>query len=233
MKFYPVILTDSITTLQKQINKVKNLEQIKTIQIDLIDDLFARNITVGLDALLQLDFANLQIDLHLMVNEPINWVVELNELLKSDELLKGWVGGKNDKIGKKVLPIRAIIAQLEHMSFQQDFVEQVHVNGWQVGLSLDLYTPIDAIDENILPKLDIVQVMGVEAGLQGQEFNERALVKIKQLATLKKDWQILVDGGVKLSNASIIKAAGATGLVVGSALWQANNIEAVVSEFLK
>lgn len=217
---YPVILSEKISEVAQQLDIVKNLPTVDVVQIDIIDGFFVPNLTILPEQLLDLDYGDLQIDLHLMVDEPIDTVVYLMAL-------------------KNQLPIRAIIAQLEHMSYQLDFCEQVKQAGWQAGLSLDSSTPFSSIDEEVLSKLKIIQCLGVNAGYQGQSFNELTLVKVNQIAkkwlSLAKDQhlerELLVDGGVKLTNAHKIIEAGANGLVVGSELWQATNIQLVAEEF--
>ncbi len=220
MTIYPAILSSNLALVQQQLNLVKQLPQINIVQIDLTDGIFVDNLTILPEQLADLDFGRLQIDLHLMAEEPMDTVVFLSEIQKN-------------------LPIRAIIAQIEHMSYQADFCEEVTKAGWQIGLSLDLYTPFSAIETEILNRINIIQCMGIEAGWQGKKFNRQVLDKIneiKRLWLIKKNGQtsreLLVDGGVKLNNAQQIIKAGATGLAIGSELWQAKDIKKVVEKLL-
>ncbi|MGD9129871.1 MAG: hypothetical protein PVJ09_05285 [Candidatus Woesebacteria bacterium] len=216
MNLYPTILTDSIDKVQEQVNLVRDVDAVKVVQVDIIDGFFADNLTVTPLDLLAVNFGRLKIDFHLMTNEPMDFVLEAESI-------------------KEKLKIRAVIAQLERMSYPIDYLRQLKDLNWQAGLSLDLYTPVEAIEEELWPELDIVQVLGVKAGAQGQDFQLKALDKIKEINAknpeLKKELEIIVDGGVKLSNARQIIRAGATGLAVGSELWQAKNIKKVIEKY--
>jgi len=123
------------------------------------------------------------------------------------------------------------------MTSQTAFVEQVKSVGWQVGLSLDLFTPADSIDAEVWSKIDLIQVMGIEAGFQGQEFANLALEKILEIRQILKKAElgtlIMVDGGVKLSVLSSVIKAGVDRVMVGSALWQASDPVEVYREMVE
>ena len=101
--------------------------------------------------------------------------------------------------------------------------------GFKVGLSLNIFTPLSAIDKQSWANLDILQLMAVEAGAQNQKFNFQILEKIKQV---KQPVEIIVDGGVKLENFTSIIKAGAHSLAVGSALWKAPDLATTIDNFL-
>jgi len=216
MNLYPSILSDSIEEAQTQLNLIKNKKNITVVQMDAIDGLFADNITVMPMDLLYLNFANLKIDVHLMVEEPMDSVWELDSV-------------------KEELSLRAIIAQPERMSSQEDYIEQVQKMKLKVGLSLDLHTSLEAIDQASWKNLDIIQIMGIEAGFQGQKFQDQVLEKIKKVkkkvTKAGKKIEILVDGGIKLANAKQVLDAGANGLVIGSELWQAAEIDDIIEQY--
>ena len=215
MKLYPTILTDSVATVQHQLNLVKEHRPIEVVQIDIIDGQLADNVTVTPSDLTGLDFGQLQLDFHLMVEEPMDFLHELIEY-------------------RARLPVRAVIAQVERMSFQADFLEMVKKEDWLRGLCLDLHTPLSAIEPNSWAELDIIQLMGVELGFQGQTFAPQVFVKLKGLADQRtKDnlkFAIIVDGGVKASNAKELAQLGVTGVAVGSALWQAEDLRQTVEQ---
>ena len=109
---------------------------------------------------------------------------------------------------------------------------EVKAHSWQAGLSLDLYTPVEAIDKKSWDKLDIVQLMTIEAGFQGQEFKSQALDKIAQIRQLaNKNIQIIVDGGVKKKSMSLLVKKGVDGVVVGSGLWKTSNPAKMIREY--
>jgi len=214
----PAILSGNVVEVQKQLDEVKQFAGCHLVQIDVIDGWFADNVTITPTDFLELDFGQLQIDLHLMTEEPMDFVFEALEF-------------------KDRLPIVSITAQIEHMTSQTAFVEQVKSVGWQVGLSLDLFTPADSIDAEVWSKIDLIQVMGIEAGFQGQEFANLALEKILEIRQILKKAElgmlIMVDGGVKLSVLSSVIKAGVDRVMVGSALWQASDPVEVYREMVE
>jgi ribulose-phosphate 3-epimerase len=176
------------------------------VQVDVIDGEFADNITIHPVDLKDMSVGNLSVDIHLMTNDPINDVVECQD----------------------VPNMRAVIAQIEHMPSQQDFIEHVKSFGWKVGLSLDLYTEDAEISDEILKQLDIVQVMTVKTGYQNQAFQTSALETVKRVAArlqnINPQCELFVDGGVTAESWKLSKAAGATHAAVGHDLWSAKNV---------
>lgn len=66
--------------------------------------------------------------------------------------------------------------------------------------------------------------MGIErVGFQGQMFDERALEVIKALRQKYPDVDIQVDGGVSLERVASLVRAGATRLIVGSAIFSSDD----------
>jgi pentose-5-phosphate-3-epimerase len=213
MKYYPSILTGSSETAQEQLDRLQDAELqelgVVAAQLDVIDGHFADAVTLSPLDLTELDFHGMQIDLHLMVDEPLDFLYEAISV-------------------KDQLPIRAVIAQIEHMSYQAPFVEEVKKQGWKVGLSLDLHTPVEEIEEASWQHLDVVQIMGNYAGKQGQHFNPIALETIKEVAAEVKvrglNCEVLVDIGVNPTTIQLMKKAGATGTCPGSLLWKSESI---------
>lgn len=210
MKLYPTILTDSLATFEEQLNWSKESQAAQVVQVDIMDGFFAPEITVSPLDIAVFDFGELQLDLHLMVEEPLDFVFEASAL-------------------KDALPVRAVIGQVERMSFQRDFIAEVRRQEWKVGLSLDLYTPVESIDTESWEHLDVVQVMTVEAGAQGKTFQPMALEKCREVAAiiarLPQKVELVVDGGVKADEALLtsLREAGVHAVSVGSALWTASD----------
>lgn len=93
----------------------------------------------------------------------------------------------------------------------------------QLGLALNPDTSLDAILPYI-SKIDFVQCMGIaKIGYQGQPFDERVLEQINALRVAYPNLPISVDGGVNIDTARLLKDAGATRLVSGSAIFGAEH----------
>lgn len=199
MEIIPAVLTDNPEELEEKIKQVEHLA--RRVQIDVIDGIFAKNKTVGLDVLEGLE-TSLLLDFHLMVKDPLNWV-EHSIQAGADR----------------------IIAQVEMISNQREFVEKVRATGAKVGLAIDLNTGIDAIEKDGLAELDVVLVMAVKSGFGGQEpkdidYKIWDLEDYQYANNLK--YSICVDGGIDKDNILHIAQAGADEFVVGHSLWDGN-----------
>ncbi len=207
MKLLPAILTESINLFQEQLELAKQSERVETIHIDVIDGFFVDNITLTPLDLTVMDFGDLTIDFHFMTEEPMDFVHECEAL-------------------KSYLPIRRMIGQIERMSFQEDFLQEVKRSGWQPTLGLDIFTPLNAINEEAWSLLNGVLIMGVEAGHQNKIFNLHALEKARQLRERfanPEEMSIIMDGGIKETNLRQILESGANEVSVGSTLWKSND----------
>jgi len=138
MPIYPAILTTDIAILQHQLDLAAKFSDLTAIQIDLIDGEYVDQQTVSLQSVVEVEKHDLPIDFHLMTNEPMDLVWEL-------------IDWKND------LPIRSVVAQIERMSYPDQFLAEVKNQGWRTGLALDIYTPWEEIDPAWLIDVDVIQ----------------------------------------------------------------------------
>jgi ribulose-phosphate 3-epimerase len=146
------------------------------------------------------------IDYHLMVDEPVDWV---------ERCVRGYAD--------------RIIGQIEKMSDQVEFVKRVQESGAQVGLAIDLDTPVSELDSTILNNLDVVLVMSVTAGFGGQRFDDRALTKIDQLDEIRSrddtPFKICDDGGITLENIDDVRRMGVNEVCIGKRLLEGDIVE--------
>ncbi len=129
------------------------------------------------------------------------------------------------KLGPKrmVFHIEAVGDLEEFRNFVEGLDMYVRENV-QIGAAIQIGTPTENIFP-IVPHLDFVQCMGAESiGRQGQPSDDRVLEKIRTLAEKFPGLEISVDGGVNMETASDLVAAGATRLVVGSAIFRTDDI---------
>lgn len=205
MKIIPAILTESRSVAISQIELANSDDRFNALQIDIIDGWFADNLTLTPADYADLEYGQLQLDFHLMTEEPLDYVFELLE-------------------HRENLPIRSVIAQIEKMSSQITFVDQLKKTGWKVGLSLDLFTPIESIETSVMGELDFVQVMAIEAGFQGQAFVTTIVDKIKELQGLRQkksyQYELIVDGGIKKEEVALLQSLEVESVTIGSGLWK-------------
>jgi ribulose-phosphate 3-epimerase len=100
-------------------------------------------------------------------------------------------------------------------------------------MALKPATPIEPY-EDLLPELDMVLIMTVEPGFGGQAFLDLCLPKIQRARTLIDkhggDIWLQVDGGVSLETIERCATAGADVFVAGSAVFGADDPDAMVAE---
>jgi len=110
-------------------------------------------------------------------------------------------------------------------------VENIRERGAKPGVTLNPATPVSSLAE-IIPYVDLVLVMSVNPGFGGQRYiptSAEKIAAIKLMLTDRNLWgvELEVDGGVSPKTAREVVDAGATVLVAGAAVF---NAEASVSE---
>lgn len=198
----PTILTADIDDFSRKINLIRGVAP--RVQIDFIDGKFTENKTVDFEAMEHLfteadEGLKLKTDVHLMVKEPADWI---NRAMK-------------------ILPDR-IIGQVEMMSNPMDFINKVVEAGTEVGIALDLDTPISVVSDDIYHSVDLILVLAARAGFSGQEFQPQALKKIEELKKIVGDLvEIGVDCGLNDETIKQSLKAGASVFYVNHSFWQA------------
>ena len=196
----PTILTSDLKELKDKLLKLQGL--VDWVHLDIMDGKFLENKTVQLKDLVGLKLLEeFKIGLHLMVKDPIKLV----ESAKS-------------------IGVNIVVAQIEMMSDQDEFVKEVKNRGMKSGLALDLKTGIDKINKEVLAKLDTVLIMMVKAGWGGQKLQSERLQEIKRLKAFRQKFKIIVDGGINKENIENCVKAGADILAIGSAIWKSRDI---------
>ncbi|KKQ98173.1 MAG: Ribulose-phosphate 3-epimerase [Candidatus Woesebacteria bacterium GW2011_GWB1_39_12] len=197
IQIIPSILTNNPNELQEKLTLCEGL--VERVSIDIIDGKFADNKTIDPIILFDLD-TSLKIDYQLMVYEPVNWIERC-------------VRGQADRI----------IGHIEQMSDQVEFVGKVQEVGLSIGLALDIETSVAKIDPTILTNLDVVLVMSVKAGFGGQEFDKRAINKIRELDEIRarddSPYRIQDDGGITLESIYNVHKIGVDEVSIGRKLF--------------
>jgi len=179
---------------------------VNKIHIDFVDGKFAAN-TTFMDFPKFLPYSqNIFLEAHLMVEEPVNYLSALSQA-----------------------GFKRFIGHVEKMSDQTDFVVKAQELG-EVGLALDLKTPIDEIRVS-REDLDTILLMGVNAGFSGQTFQPEVLEKISKIRSSSLV-NIEVDGGENATNIQQIASSGANIFITTSFLFNGNpkaNFEKLLS----
>lgn len=114
------------------------------------------------------------------------------------------------------------------MTSQEHFVEEVKKNNWLPGLSLNPFTPLSSIATSVWEDLRVLQIMGVEAGFQGQPFIEQSMLLVKEARSYINEHgyeiELIVDGGVKPERVVQLEEFGADAISIGSSLFDAPSV---------
>ena len=157
MQVIPAINMDSFDGVKKQVKKVE--PYVSWVQIDVADGTFTPNTTWHNPSDLLNLHTVLNIELHLMINNI-------------DEKLDSWFLG----------PVRRIIFHLETAKDPADIIKRCKKSGRQVGIAIGPDTPW----EDLMPycpliksekTADLFQILAVQPGLAGQQFQEKSLLK--------------------------------------------------------
>ena len=195
----PSILAADFNRLGEQLQTLEN-EGIRWLHIDVMDGMFVPNISFGMPVIRSIRReSKLFFDVHLMIQEPIRYIHELQEC------------------GADSLTVH-----LEACKDPGQTLRQIHKAGMKTGLSIKPYTPVTDIIP-YLDQCDLVLIMTVEPGFGGQSFMNFTTGKIREVRSLlderglKADVQ--VDGGIVDSTLLKTLEAGANLFVSGSSVF--------------
>ena len=166
------------------------------IQVDVMDGHFVPNLTFGpvvVEAVRR--STRLPIEAHLMVERP-------------ELFLEAFV-----KAGATLIEV-----QVEATTSLYRTVQTIRELGAGAGVAINPGTSVEDLRE-ILPYIELVNVMTVEPGFGGQKFIGRSPEKIRRVRALSSEVEIEVDGGIDARTAPLVVAAGATVLVAGNSVY--------------
>lgn len=201
-KVSPSILAADFSCLE---TKIKELEDhADYFHLDVMDGHFVPNLSFGpMIAKVMRKITPVPIDVHLMVENP-------SDLIE-------WFAPYQPEI---------IAIHYEVCPNLFRMVNRIKELGGKAFIALNPHTPVMVL-EDMLEYIDGVLVMSVNPGFSGQKFIENSIRKVQLLDGLRKarrlSFEIMVDGGVSLSNARRLVEAGADILVMGSAVFGAKD----------
>jgi ribulose-phosphate 3-epimerase len=184
------------------------------LHVDVMDAHFVPNLTIGLpvvEALLK--HTSVPVDCHLMIEDPDRWAPGYAE-----------AGARNVTIHAEAAaaPVRTLRA--------------IRAAGARAGLAINPATPVEPYAD-LLAEFDMLLLMTVDPGFGAQHFLDLVLPKIRRARELIGEREgsvwLQVDGGVHEDTIGRAAEAGADVFVAGSAVFEATDPAAAVTELRK
>ncbi|GAB3929549.1 ribulose-phosphate 3-epimerase [Mucilaginibacter myungsuensis] len=202
-KVAPSVLSADFANLQRDVEMINN-SAADWFHVDIMDGHFVPNISFGFPVVKAIKkWATKPLDVHLMITDP-------------DRYLKDFKDAGADHI----------TVHLEACVHLHRTIQAIKALGCLAGVAINPHTPV-ALLADIVADIDLVIIMSVNPGFGGQAFIEHTYKKVAELKALADEYNpdmiIEIDGGVTLDNAAKLVAAGATSLIAGNFVFNAED----------
>jgi len=211
IKISASILSADYTKLGEEIKAIERAS-IPYIHIDVMDGHFVPNISIGIPTVESIrSVTDLILDVHLMISNPEKYIEKFAQA------------------GADIINFH-----LEATDSPLKIIEQIRKTGKKCGITINPDTPVEKLF-GLVDKVDMILIMSVYPGFGGQEFIKSSLDKVKilykyiQKNNLNVD--IEIDGGIKRDNLREVLNAGVNIVVVGSAIFEAEDMAAEAERF--
>jgi ribulose-phosphate 3-epimerase len=209
IEIIPAIMPKTYDQLFSQVAAI--VDVVPMVQIDIMDGVFVKDKTWPYNMTDEPNFLSLmREEEELPFADSMNYELDLM-VQHPEELMHQWV----------TLNPKRIVFHLESLADAYETLESVQsVRSYiHIGLAIGQNYPMDRIG-SYLPYVDYVQCMGiVERGKQGEPFSDKVLEQLTYLKSHYPHIALSVDGAVNEETLEVLIEAGATRLVVGSAIF--------------
>lgn len=201
----PSILNADFANLQREIERIGHAAD--WVHVDVMDGHFVPNLTIGVPVVESLArISPLPLDIHLMIEDPTRWAPAYIEAGAASATF-----------------------HIEASSDPRLTIAAIRAAGGRVGVA---FKPGTALDESLVPLVDMVLVMTVEPGFGGQSFMTDMVQKIAQarsaISRTGQEIWLQVDGGISEETIEAAARAGADVFVAGSAVYRSEDPHAMV-----
>jgi ribulose-phosphate 3-epimerase len=209
---FPSILSTDYFNLESRLELFKT-HQIDFIHLDIMDGHFVDNLSFGPSAAKAIKARfPFKIDSHLMVDNPRKMIPKFIQA-GSD-----WVSFHMETVGDQEA---------------SELIALIKDQNCKAGLVLNPDSPVERVFP-FLKEIDYVLLMSVFPGYGGQKFITGTVTRTAQLKQRIDQEQssciIQVDGGVNSSNIGALKKAGASLFVIGTFLFNSQDIPQTLEE---
>ena len=207
----PSILSSDFSNLAQQI-RLAEMGGADWIHCDVMDGHFVPNITFGpLIVKAARKSTKLPLDVHLMIENPDKYLEDFAE------------AGANH-----------LLVHYENVVHLNRTINKIKELGMKGGVAINPSTPISVL-KYIMEYADSLLIMSVNPGFGGQSFIPNSIEKIKEAVELREElhanFLIQVDGGIDTKNIRILFDAGCDAFIIGSSIFNSDNITAAATEF--
>lgn len=206
IKISPSLLSADWMDLGKELDRLHEWGA-DMVHCDVIDGLFAPNITFGMPMISALKKkSKLPLDVHLMIVEPERYI---------DKFISA---------GSDTIAFHPEASKKPH-----EVLEKIRSKGIKAGIALNPDVPV-RVAEEFLDEIDYILLMGVFPGFGGQKFIPEVMDKIDESKKLIASRGIYVelDGGVTTENIAEMKKRGLDAAVAGNAVFAASDPAAAI-----
>lgn len=206
IRITPSILNADLANLTGEIARIPSCD---AVHLDVMDNRFVPNLTFGLPVVESVRAGTAKmLDVHLMIAEVDRWAP-----------------------GYAEAGAESVTFHIEASDAPVKLAREIRALGARASMGLRPATPIEPY-EDLLDELDMVLLMTVEPGFGGQAFLDLVLPKIRRTRALLdahggQAW-LQVDGGISLETIERCAEAGADTFVAGSAVFRADDPDAMV-----
>jgi ribulose-phosphate 3-epimerase len=201
LEIIPAVLVKSREELLEHISRVRNY--VNTIHIDIMDNKFVPNFTIGIKELQELP-SGLKYEIHWMVQKPEEWIA-------------------------KVRGPYMHMVHVEAVESWDNLAKAVKGSGGRLGVALNPETSLEKLKPH-LKNAEKILVMSVHPGFYGQKYIPDVEAKIRELRRMLPKAEIEVDGGINPETGLRASQAGANDLAAASAIFAKPDIGKAVEE---